>query len=264
MVMTQHKDRKAKIRARMAATGEPYSVAARALLEHAAATEVTAAGAPGFSPEKIPVGEFPFPPGAAVLGSLGSLYTVVDRDGFAFLACCAAHDREGKASGWYPQAEHGRMLAELEAAGGAAPDHCGHPPGLLKDASDEDEAHREQAVREHMAATGQPYTDAARSLDAPFKEGYISISERMAEADQTYAEAVAFLSDPANETMCETCGWTYGMVCPECTKGCGCETRCSGWRHHEFRHEDEESGELYCEECGADSHYQCDCDYELA
>src|SRR4051794_26002374 len=69
-----------------------------------------------FRPVKIPIDEFPFPVGSTVQGQFFALYTVVDRDGFAFLACCSDHERDGTASGWYPVAENGRMLARLEAS----------------------------------------------------------------------------------------------------------------------------------------------------
>lgn len=37
----------------------------------------------------------------------------------------------------------------------------------------------------------------------------------------------------ANDILCGTCGWTYGMICPECP-GCGCcNGQCSEWRHEE-------------------------------
>ncbi|PZG19928.1 hypothetical protein [Nonomuraea aridisoli] len=51
--------------------------------------------------------------------------------------------------------------------------------------------------------------------------------------EETSLEAVAVMTDPANQAMCERCGWTHGMVCPECS-GCGYENgRCTGWRHRE-------------------------------
>ncbi|MDG4759288.1 hypothetical protein [Micromonospora sp. WMMD710] len=44
----------------------------------------------------------------------------------------------------------------------------------------------------------------------------------------TFAEAQAGYDDPRNKVMCTTCGWTNGMVCPECP-GCGCYNgQCSG------------------------------------
>lgn len=115
---------------------------------------------------------------------------------------------------------------------------------------------RPEFRRNHSAAT---YTAAARAIDAPFEPGLISISDRMQESGDDYAGAVVFLEDPANRTMCETCGWTFGMVCPECS-GCGCDSGCTGWRHREFADADDERyAEVWCEECGADSHYQCSC-----
>lgn len=73
--------------------------------------------------------------------------------------------------------------------------------------------------------------------------------------EETPAEAVAIMTDPANQLLCETCGWTVGMVCPECSKGCGCETRCFGWRHGEWAPEKdplEEDEDNACGECGGD------------
>lgn len=58
------------------------------------------------------------------------------------------------------------------------------------------------------------------------------------------------LLDPGNQVMCEVCGWTWNMVCPECPKGCGCEYRCTGWRHGEYRHEDDELEGDPCFSCG--------------
>lgn len=78
-----------------------------------------------FSPQKIVIGDFPYAPGTAVQGSLYTLYTVVDRDGFAFLACCAFHERAGVASGWHPETDHGRMLGDLTSLPGAPADDCG-------------------------------------------------------------------------------------------------------------------------------------------
>jgi hypothetical protein len=124
----------------------------------------------------------------------------------------------------------------------------------------EDKA-RKHAIRDRMAATGERYTAAARALDAPYRPGLISVSERMQESGGTYAEAVAFLEDPANGLLCEICGWTNAMACPECA-GCGCDTRCTGWRHAEFRHDDDPDPNA-CEECGATSYYDCNC-YDYA
>ena len=122
---------------------------------------------------------------------------------------------------------------------------------------------RTRAIRAHMAAAGLGYTAAAAALDAPFKPGYISISECMREGGYDYADAVAFLEDPANELLCEICGWTAGMVCPECSKGCGCVTNCTGWRHGEWGAENHDEPTA-CPDCGGEmgSPYGCDCEYE--
>ena len=83
------------------------------------------ANALDFNPEKIPVAEFPHPAGAGVTGSFGVVSTVIDRDGFVFLACCAAHERARTASGYYAARDKGRVLGEYEALGSPPPDDCG-------------------------------------------------------------------------------------------------------------------------------------------
>ena len=57
--------------------------------------------------------------------------------------------------------------------------------------------------------------------------------------------------------MCDRCGWTYNMACPECN-GCGCDHQCTGWRHREYTGDDPDPEE-YCGECGAMNGYQCNC-----
>lgn len=82
----------------------------------------------------------------------------------------------------------------------------------------------------------------------------LGIRERMAEADETYEQAEAWYDDPANAMLCGTCGWSRGMVCPECPRGCGCVVGCSGWRHREWGLlDDDEDDDHGCRECGADS-----------
>lgn len=75
------------------------------------------------------------------------------------------------------------------------------------------------------------------------------------------------MSDPANEILCDTCGWTVGMACPECP-GCGCyNSSCSGWRHRDDEMDDDPAEhEATCPECGGTyddrygpSQYECDC-----
>ncbi len=110
-----------------------------------------------------------------------------------------------------------------------------------------------------VALLDHPDADERETL-AAYLEMYVDVN--------TYREAVDYLrqeqNDPANQVMCRTCGWTYGMVCPECTKGCGCEYNCTGWRHQEMRaatgdHDDDPNA---CPECGAgggDPYGECVC-----
>jgi hypothetical protein len=102
-----------------------------------------------------------------------------------------------------------------------------------------------RAVRELMQhRPGQPYTAVRAEL-----------LEWLVGREETPHEAVAILVDPANELLCEECGWTVGQLCPECPGGCGCwNFRCSGWRHREYMHPDDradlEAEEDECTECG--------------
>jgi hypothetical protein len=61
------------------------------------------------------------------------------------------------------------------------------------------------------------------------------IRELLDGTDLTRAEAEAFVDDPGNQVLCERCGWTYNMICPECAEGCACSVGCDGWRHGEYR-----------------------------
>jgi hypothetical protein len=113
---------------------------------------------------------------------------------------------------------------------------------------------RKLLVRTRMAVTGKPYTTAAREVDA--------IHYLMPQLDCDYAAAEAYLDDPRNQELCADCGWTVGMVCPECEKGCGCEYRCSGWRHGEWNEPDDDGGidsVDYCMGCGAEDEEFCVC-----
>lgn len=78
----------------------------------------------------------------------------------------------------------------------------------------------------------------AREKNLPYqqaREHVITIHRMTQDDDLTWAEAEDIFDDPANQLLCSTCGWTVGMVCPECSSGCGCNNgRCSGWRHDEF------------------------------
>ncbi|MFI6030811.1 hypothetical protein [Amycolatopsis magusensis] len=105
----------------------------------------------------------------------------------------------------------------------------------------------------------------ARERELPYQTAradVLAIRELMDEGDLTFAEAEAFYDDPANQLLCKVCGWTVGMICPECTPGCGCNNlRCSGWRHQEYMDSDELEELNACGDCGGDttSPYGCGC-----
>lgn len=115
-----------------------------------------------------------------------------------------------------------------------------------------------RAARRRAKTEGVPYTQA--------RDTELAIRTRMDETGEPYSEAEAVVTDPANEVICHTCGWTAAMVCPECP-GCGCYNhRCTGWRHREYMHPHDlaelEAAEAECPECGGDTRtgYDCDCD----
>lgn len=83
----------------------------------------------GFIPEKIRIADYPHPVGAIVRGT-GGLHTVVDRDGYAFFACCADHHEQARANGYFPQVSHGRHLARVEPADVDSYD-CPFPDGFF-------------------------------------------------------------------------------------------------------------------------------------
>lgn len=117
-----------------------------------------------------------------------------------------------------------------------------------------------------IALLDHPDADERETLER-YLEEYADIT--------TYREALDYLrqqqTDPANQVMCDRCGWTNGMVCPECEPGCGCSVGCTGWRHEEVRAAtgdyDEDDDPYGCPECGAggggDPYGECVCyDYE--
>jgi hypothetical protein len=65
----------------------------------------------------------------------------------------------------------------------------------------------------------------------------------------TYSDALHVIkTEPRYQVLCKTCGWSLEMICPECAKGCGCETSCTGWRHANFADNSfEEDDDLYDE-----------------
>ncbi|MEU4507588.1 hypothetical protein [Streptomyces sp. NPDC024089] len=130
---------------------------------------------------------------------------------------------------------------------------------------------RKKALASLKAELGVKHTDAIALLDHPDADERETLEQYLAEYIDinTYREAVDYLrqqqADPRNQVMCERCGWTNGMVCPECEKGCGCEYECTGSRHHEYAHDEDDSDftSYGCDECGAggggDPYGECCC-----
>ncbi|MBC7301032.1 MAG: hypothetical protein H5T78_08760 [Nocardia sp.] len=113
-----------------------------------------------------------------------------------------------------------------------------------------------RAVRARAAQRDLPYQQA--------REEVLVIRNRAGQDGVTFAEAEAEFDDPLNQLLCEKCSWTVGMVCPECP-GCGCYNFvCSGWRHHEYMHEDDLADFHACDDCGGDTRngYDCRCGWD--
>jgi len=116
-----------------------------------------------------------------------------------------------------------------------------------------------RAARARAQARQIPYTAAREELcwmQALVDEG----------SCENWDEADAYVRDPRNQLLCRVCGWTFGMICPECSKGCGCQVGCSGWRHREWGQNDSDEYEdpyAFCEECGGQVNvltgYGCAC-----
>jgi hypothetical protein len=127
---------------------------------------------------------------------------------------------------------------------------------------------RKAALADLKAELGIKHTDAIAVLDHPDEGERETIAQYLVEYSDinTYGEAVDYLrqeqNNPRNQVLCERCGWTGGMACPECD-GCGCDRSCTGWRHAEYDPDPEPmSG---CRECGAggDPYGECCCyDYD--
>ncbi|NEA52353.1 hypothetical protein [Streptomyces sp. SID10815] len=111
------------------ASDEDRDRARRAALNAGADYNALVCAADGFIPEKVRIDDYPHPVGAIVSGT-GGLLTVVDRDGWAFLACCTQHHTEGRANGFFPQMSHGRHLAQVEPSDVDSYD-CPFPNGFF-------------------------------------------------------------------------------------------------------------------------------------
>ncbi|MEU8542958.1 hypothetical protein AB0C52_23730 [Streptomyces sp. NPDC048717] len=109
-------------------------------------------------------------------------------------------------------------------------------------------------------------------LDHPVQEERTTLREILGTYHDvtTYKEAVAVLhreqNDPKNRVMCVRCGWTFGMICPECSKGCGCSVGCGGpphWAYGPGADDDfDDDTDEGCEECGGGSgpYDECVCE----
>ncbi|MFY0516035.1 hypothetical protein ACOMD4_37470 [Streptomyces anulatus] len=120
---------------------------------------------------------------------------------------------------------------------------------------------RKNALADLKSGLGIKHACAIAVLDHPDADERETLKQYLAEYVDinTYREAADYLvqqkNDPRNQLLCDRCGWTNGMVCPECAKGCGCEYECTGWRHEEMRAAtggyDEDDNPYGCQECGA-------------
>lgn len=136
---------------------------------------------------------------------------------------------------------------------------------------------RKKTLASFKEELGIKHADAIALLDHPDPHERATLAEYLATYVDitTYREAVAYLeqerNDPRNQVMCQRCGWTGGMACPECAEGCGCAVGCTGWRHQEMRAAtgdyDEDDHGYGCQECGAgsgnDPYGECVCDDEV-
>ncbi|MFF3547086.1 hypothetical protein ACFYXD_35275 [Streptomyces platensis] len=128
---------------------------------------------------------------------------------------------------------------------------------------------RKKALATIKDELGIKHACAIALLDHPDADERETLEQYLAEYVDinTYREAVDYLhNDPRRQVLCETCGWSVAMVCPECP-GCGCYNgQCSGWRHSEYAHEDDDYDDpdrnVYCQDCGAGSsspYDECTC-----
>lgn len=96
------------------------------------------------------------------------------------------------------------------------------------------------------------------------RDDVLEIREIADENEWSYDEAEKWYDDPGNQPICDVCGLLARYACPECS-GCMCETRCTGWRHAQWRADldlDEDDYDV-CFDCGGrrdNSGYGCDCD----
>ncbi|WP_053627093.1 hypothetical protein [Streptomyces sp. XY511] len=103
---------------------------------------------------------------------------------------------------------------------------------------------------------GIGYQDAVKILSEPDTARRADLLAAVTEHGCNTYKAVAQWYErlrPDQRTLCTVCGWTVGMVCPECSRGCGCSAGCTGWRHREYvEASDDFDGEADwgCPDCG--------------
>lgn len=105
---------------------------------------------------------------------------------------------------------------------------------------------RTRDARARAKAAGESYTTALRA---------VTMIRRIAAAEEiSLDEAEQVYDDPGNQMLCGTCGWTMGMICPECAKGCGCvpPSECDNYRHRDWGNfdTDDDPQDYGCPECG--------------
>lgn len=95
-------------------------------------------------------------------------------------------------------------------------------------------------LREAVAPVRLKRHDALKILADERRDVLVGIINEYAGVT-TYSAAVHVLdTEPRLQTLCETCGWTMAMICPECAEGCGCATGCTGWRHRDYGFDDDD------------------------
>ncbi|OEJ21067.1 hypothetical protein [Streptomyces subrutilus] len=125
---------------------------------------------------------------------------------------------------------------------------------------------RKNNARAIVAESGISYQDAIKILEHPEAARSDLLDAVINGGHKTHKSALEWLDalPAAERLLCVGCGWTNGMICPECSPGCGCSTGCSGWRHQGgFDGDDdgayEDSG---CPDCGAGGEYEAPCECE--
>jgi hypothetical protein len=83
-----------------------------------------------FAPERALLRDVPWPAGTVLRGDTGTIAVLVDRGGYAFLACCLTHETAGTARGWYVTRDGERIATRgwAPATPAEAARACTHDP----------------------------------------------------------------------------------------------------------------------------------------